>query len=189
MRLRSLFERSGSRAASKAGFAAATAAVLLTVLASPAAAHDPIFIEADQTTPDTGPYMPDGAISWALYGSVLAESETRGFEFDLRDGEEMYISLLIPNLEPELSLTDGELPTVELEAPDGTTTSIVPEIREVFDEPFSKTSYITLAEIREPAQEGRYRGIVIRRPPVELPPDRRPPPGLVRHPTGSGRPG
>ncbi len=104
--------------------------------------------------------MPDGAISWALYGSVLESGDTRGFEFDLRDGEELYISLLIPNLEPELSISDDELPTVELEAPDGTTTSIVPEVREVFDEPFSNTSYVTLAELREPAQEGRYRGVV-----------------------------
>lgn len=140
---------------------AAVLVVLLAVGASPAAAHDPIFIEKEQTTPDVGPYMPDGAISWALYGSVLEPGDTRGFEFDLRDGEELYISLLIPNLEPELSLADGDLPVVELESPDGTTTSIVPEVREVFDEPFSGTSYITLAEIREPAQAGRYQGVVI----------------------------
>ncbi len=135
--------------------------LILLLWAAPAAAHDPIFIEQNQTTPDVGPYMPDGAISWALYGSVLEPGDTRGFEFDLRDGEELYISLLIPNLEPELSIADSELPTVELESPDGSTMTIVPEVREVFDEPFSKTSYVTLAEVREPAQEGRYRGIVI----------------------------
>ncbi len=146
--------------AGRAGAVAILATTLLLLWTAPAAAHDPIFIEQDQTTPDVGPYMPDGAISWALYGSVLESGDTRGFEFDLRDGEELYISLLIPNLEPELSISDDELPTVELEAPDGTTTSIVPEVREVFDEPFSNTSYVTLAELREPAQEGRYRGVV-----------------------------
>ncbi len=129
--------------------------------AGPAAAHDPIFVEADQTTPDTGPYLPDGAISWALYGSVLAPGETRGFEFDLRDGEELYISLLIPNLEPETSLGDDELPVIELEAPDGTTRTIGNDMREPFDEAFSNTSYLTLSEVREPAQAGRYRGVVI----------------------------
>jgi hypothetical protein len=136
-------------------------AVALVLTAVPAAAHDPIFVEEDQTSPELGPYMPDGAISWALYGSVLEAGDTRGFEFDLRDGEELYISLLIPNLEPESALSDAELPIVELEAPDGTTTAIGPETREVFDEPFSQTSYITLAEVREPAQAGRYKGIVI----------------------------
>lgn len=136
-------------------------ASLLLLLASPASAHDPIFVTDDQTSPDTGPFMPDGSISWALYGTVLEEGDTRGFEFDLRDGDELYISLLVPNIEPEISLSDEVLPIVELEAPDGTTTTIVPEVREVFDEPFSGTSYITLAELREPGQAGRYRGLLI----------------------------
>ncbi len=126
-----------------------------------AAAHDPIFVEDSQTTPDTGPYMPDGTISWALYGTVLESGDTRGFEFDLRDGDELYISLLIPNLEPEISLTDDELPVLELESPDGQTVTLTPDMREPFDEQFSKTSYVTLLEQREPGQAGRYRGIVV----------------------------
>jgi len=142
---------------------AAIALVMAVVLtfAGPAAAHDPIFLGDDQTTPDTGPYMPDGTISWALYGVVLDAGDTRGFEFDLRAGDELYISLLIPNLEPETGLADNELPTIDLETPSGEVKSIVPEIREVFDEPFSNTSYVTLAEIREPGEAGRYRGVVI----------------------------
>lgn len=140
---------------------AVAASIVLTVFGvAPASAHDPIFVVEDQTTPDEGPYLPDGTISWALYGSVLGPGDTRGFEFDLREGEELYISLLIPNLEPELSLADEELPVIELEAPDGTTRTIVNDMRETFDEPFSNTSYLTLSEVREPAQEGRYRGLV-----------------------------
>ena len=136
--------------------------VALTVTGGgPAAAHDPIFVEEDQTTPDVGPYMPDGAISWALYGSVLDSGDTRGFEFELREGEELYISLLIPNREPEISLADDELPVIELEAPDGTTRTIINDMRETFDEAFSNTSYLTLSELREPAQAGRYRGLVV----------------------------
>lgn len=147
-----------NRSKSLAGVILAFAVVV--GLSAPAAAHDPIFVEEAQTTPDTGPYMPDGTISWALYGSVLEAGDTRGFEFDLRDGDELYVALLIPNLEPELSLGDGELPTLALAAPDGSIIDIAPEIREVFDEPFSQTSYVTLAEIRQPGQGGRYQGIV-----------------------------
>ena len=135
-------------------------AVLLGVAPS-AMAHDPMFITADQTTPDTGPFMPDGTISWALYGSVLDAGDTRGFEFDLREGDEVFVSLLIPNLSPEVDLPDGELPVIELEAPDGTMTMIIPEVRDVFDEPFSNTSYVTLAEYRQPGLSGRYRGLVV----------------------------
>jgi len=144
----------------------ATAIVMIVVsmvlaMSTPAFAHDPIFVTNDQKTPDTGPFMPDGSISWALYGTVQEAGDTRGFEFDLREGDEVFVSLLIPNLEPEVDLTDDELPIIELEAPDGTLTTIVPEIRDVFDEPFSRTSYVTLAEHREPAQAGRYRGTLI----------------------------
>jgi hypothetical protein len=145
----------------KALAAAVCVIATLMVTALPAAAHDPIFLNDDQTTPDTGPYMPDGTISWALYGSVLDVGDTRGFEFDLRADEELYVSLLIPNLEPELSLTDAELPTVELETPSGEVMMIDADMRETFDEPFSNTSYVTLAEIRQPSEAGRYRGLVI----------------------------
>lgn len=34
----------------------------------PAFAHDPIIITNDQTTPEAGPLLPDGTISFALYG-------------------------------------------------------------------------------------------------------------------------
>ncbi len=137
------------------------ALTLVLVVAAPASAHDPIFISDDQTSPDVGPYMPDGTISWALYGVVLDVGDTRGFEFDLREGDELYISLLIPNLAPEVDLSDAELPVIELETPSGEVKMIGPEIRDVFDEPFSNTSYVTLAELRQPGEAGRYRGTVI----------------------------
>jgi hypothetical protein len=128
--------------------------------ASPAAAHDPIFLTDDQTTPDIGPYLPDGAISWAIYGTFPEAGQTRGFEFDLREGDDLYISLLIPNLEPEVGLPDPELPYVELTMPDGEVRTLEAEIREVFDEQFSQTSYVTLVEIKEPAIVGRHSVLV-----------------------------
>ncbi|NNE72787.1 MAG: hypothetical protein HKN26_03915 [Acidimicrobiales bacterium] len=145
-------------------------AVALAVLlpATPAAAHDPIFLTTDQTTPDTGPYLPDGAISWALYGTFPEADQTRGFEFDLRAGDDLYISLLIPNLEPELSLPDAELPYVELTLPDGEVRVLEAEIREIFDEQFSQTSYVTLVEQKEPAIAGRHSVVVYSRAPARF---------------------
>lgn len=141
--------------------AAVFGALLLVVVLAPAAsAHDPIFITEDQKTPDTGPYMPDGSISWALYGSVLESGDTRGFEFDLRAGDELLVSMLIPNISPEVDLSEDELFTVAVTRPDGSIIEMGPETREVFDEPFSKTSYVTLNEVSEPGQAGRYTGIV-----------------------------
>jgi hypothetical protein len=138
------------------------AALALVVLAfsSPAAAHDPIFITEDQTTPETGPYMPDGTISFAIYGSLYEADQTRGMEFDLRDGDDLYLSLLIPDLEPEINLADGELPVMTLALPDGSTREIAPDIRTKFADPFSRTNYVTLYETIEPAVAGRHQLVV-----------------------------
>ena len=133
-----------------------------------ASAHDPIFLADEQITPDIGPFLPDGAISWALYGTFQAAGETRGFEFDLRDGDELFISLLIPNLEPELSLATEELPYLELTLPDGTVRMLGPVIREVFDEQFSRTSYVTLNEQVEPGIAGRHSVLVHSRAPARF---------------------
>ncbi len=143
---------------------ASTLAVLVAVIvfAGPAVAHDPIFISDDQTTPDVGPFMPDGTISWALYGQVLESGDTRGFEFDLREGDELFFSLLIPNLEPELSLDDAQLPVLLVEGPDGEVRTFEADRRDVFDEPFSRTSYVNLLEVREPVVDGgRFRMTVV----------------------------
>jgi hypothetical protein len=141
---------------------ASVALAVLTplVLASPAAAHDPIFLTEDQMTPETGPYLPDGTISFALYGSLYEPGETRGFEFDLRDGDDLYLSLLIPDLEPELSLPDDDLPELLLIAPDGAERPFNASVREPFADPFSGTNYVTLLETQEPAVGGRYQVIV-----------------------------
>ena len=152
----------------RAGTLAAVIAGIMLTLAVPAAAHDPIFLTADQMTPDTGPYLPDGAISWAIYGTFPTAGETRGFEFDLRDGDELFASLLIPNLEPETSLSDTELPYAELTLPSGEVRTLEAEIREVFDEPFSSTSYVTLVEVKEPAVAGRHTVLVHSRGPARF---------------------
>ena len=45
---------------------------------SVAKAHDPIILTDDQTVPEVGPFLPDGTISFALYGSFGGAGETRG---------------------------------------------------------------------------------------------------------------
>ena len=139
---------------------AAVFVLVSLLLASPAAAHDPIFLTEDQETPETGPYLPDGTISFAVYGSLLASGDTRGLEFDLRDGDDLYLSLLIPDLEPETSLADSDLPTMTLIEPDGVERPIAANVRTPFADPFSGTKYLTLFETVEPAKGGRYQIVV-----------------------------
>lgn len=140
--------------------AVAVAVLASWALASPAVAHDPIFLSEDQDSPETGPYLPDGTISFAVYGSLVASGDTRGLEFDLRDGDDLYISLLIPDLEPETALADDDLPTMTLIEPDGVERPITSTIRTPFADPFSGTNYVTLSETEEPASGGRYQIVV-----------------------------
>lgn len=119
-------------------------------------AHDPIIIDDSQTTPDAGPYLPDGTISFALYGVLGGSGDTRGLRVGHADGDRFVVSLLVPDLPPEQTLSVEELPTLTVVAPDGTSRTFVPDTRVVFDEPFTGTRYLRLLDLDEPAVAGEY---------------------------------
>lgn len=119
-------------------------------------AHDPVIITDDQTTPEAGPLLPDGTISFALYGVIDAPGATRGLRVRFADSQTVNVTLLVPALEPERALADGDLPTLTVHRPDGSTAVLTTNERVRFDESFSGTSYLRLLELGEPAQAGEY---------------------------------
>ena len=123
---------------------------------APGYAHDPIFIENTQISAEEGPYLPDGNISFALYGTFEKTSDSRGFRSKLQAGDELVLSLLIPNLAPENMLNLQQLPSLEIERPDTSSIELKPKKGKVFDEPFTGTSYLRLLSIQELAQPGIY---------------------------------
>ncbi len=123
---------------------------------TPGYAHDPIFIENTQLSPAEGPYLPNGNISFALYGRLENGSDSRGFRSKLQSGDKLVLSLLIPNLLPEKLLPLEQLPTLKVERPDKSSIELSPEGKEVFDEPFTGTRYLRLLSMEEPAQTGIY---------------------------------
>ena len=123
---------------------------------TPGYAHDPIFIENTQLSPAEGPYLPNGNISFALYGRLENGSDSRGFRSKLQAGDKLVLSLLIPNLVPEKLLPLEQLPTLTVERPDKSSIELSPEGKEVFDEPFTGTSYLRLLSMQELAQTGIY---------------------------------
>ena len=68
-----------------------TSLLLVLLLTSPALAHDPLILLPEQKTPAEGPFLPDGTISFALYGSLLEEGDQRGFQFELEPEGFRYI--------------------------------------------------------------------------------------------------
>ena len=135
------------------------ALLVLAVLggAGTAFAHDPIILTDTQTSPEAGPRLPDGTISFALYGTLNSAADTRGLRVHFDSGDSVDITLLIPDRSPENELPDSLLPTLRIDAPDGTSRVLTPTKRVRFDESFSNTSYVRYLELGESAQAGEYR--------------------------------
>jgi len=132
-------------------------AVLFGLLpASIAKAHDPIILTSDQRTPSDGPLLLDGTISFALYGSLDARGETRGFRVDFNAGDPLYISILIPDLAPENMLDNASLPFLNVEDPSGAKVKLTTTEKISFAEPYTGTNYVRLTEFRGTALGGTY---------------------------------
>ena len=123
-----------------------TSLLLVLLLTSPALAHDPLILLPEQKTPVEGPFLPDGTISFALYGSLIEKNDTRAFQFYLDPDKRLDISLLIPNLEPENQMSQEKLPRLFLYRPDGSEIKGVSDLYTPFDEPFSMTKYVRIFE-------------------------------------------
>ena len=142
---------------------AAVVAALTAVLvvgASSASAHDPVILEPEQATPADGPLLVDGTISFALYGTVNGEGDTRGFRVRYAAGQTFNLSALVPNLQPEQDLPVEQYPRVTVVTPTGERIDLQPGEVSTFDEPFTKTSYRRYLEWSTTAVDGDY-GVIV----------------------------
>jgi hypothetical protein len=125
---------------------------------SPASAHQAVILDENDNSPERGPELVDGTVSFAVYGSITKPGALRGLSFNLKAGDPIVVDLLIPSLEPELS---SPLPAITVLDPDGNPTDPPVAMGETFDEPFSGTSYRYLAKLRSSAtKEGKY-GVIV----------------------------
>ena len=123
-------------------------------------AHDPIILTSEQRTPAEGPLLPDGTVSFALYGTLDAPGDTRGFRVSFAEGDPLYLSILIPDLEPENTLDDDSLPYLVVTDPSGSISELPMDERVAFAEPFSGTNYVRLAQQNAVAEGGTYDVLV-----------------------------
>ncbi len=134
--------------------------LLVVFYVSPLAAHDPVFLSEEHSSPEVGPLLPNGNISFAMYGRLLSPTATQGFQAGMKSGDTLNLSLLIPAVFPETSFEVGSLPKVEVVRPDGTAYYLKPTIREMFHEPYTNTRYLRLGDHQETAQQGNYNFVV-----------------------------
>ena len=141
----------GTRGRLRTAAAAVTGASALVLLAGPAAAHDPIFVDDDTPAADS-PRIVDGSISFATYGVIDEPGGSAHLRLDHADGDELVVELLVPDQPPEGELDDFSHLTVEITDPEGEARTLrADEVLGTFDEPFTRTSYLRLLELAEPA--------------------------------------
>ncbi len=140
------------------------AAVLLSLFgASPTFAHQPVVISKGETTPDKGPLLVDGTISFAVRVAFTKAGESRGFRFQLKDGELLSLQYLIVDKAPENKLKVSQLPAVTIISPAGTRTAMKFTERTKFYEPYGGVNYLYLSRISATGVNGIYKVVITSR--------------------------
>lgn len=133
------------------------AAVCAFALAAPpAAAHQPVDLTSNDTTPQEGPLLVDGTVSFAVYTDI-SRGDRRGFRFNLETGDAMSVQLLILDSPPGNRLPASKLPRVTITDPSGRKTRMLINERTEFYEPYGGNTYFYLSRIEEEAEAGTYQ--------------------------------
>lgn len=140
------------------------AAVLLSLLGiSSASAHQPVVINKSETTPDKGPLLVDGTISFAVRVAFTKAGESRGFRFQLKDGDLLSLQYLIVDKTPENKLKASQLPAVTIISPSGSRTSMKLNERTKFYEPYGGVNYLYLSRVTATGVSGIYKVVITSR--------------------------
>lgn len=131
-------------------------ALAAVCLAPSAAAHQPVPLTPDHSTPEQGPLLVDGTVSFAVF-TTIKRGDRRGFRFRLADGDRMAIQLLIVDTSPGNEVRASRLPRLTVTDPQGRTIRLVVNERTEFYEPYGGTDYLYLSRRESAAVPGEYR--------------------------------
>jgi len=121
-----------------------------------ATAHQPVPLTAKHSSPDKGPILVDGTVSFALRANFTKPNQQQGFRVSLKAGELLNFEYLIIDKAPENRMALSKLPVVTITAPDGTISIVKFTERTKFYEPYGRTNYLYLARFSSTAIEGIY---------------------------------
>jgi len=141
----------------------AIAAVALLLPINPASAHQPVALLSSDTTPEKGPLLADGTVSFAIRATFTKSGEKRAFRAALKTGDTLAVQYLIVDQRPENRLRSSQLPTLAITSPSGKKISITLNERTPFYEPFGRTNYLYLSRYSAAAEEGIYNFIITSR--------------------------
>ncbi len=142
---------------------AAVAAVLTLTTTSPATAHQPVVLLPTDATPNAGPLLVDGTISFAVRASFTKSGQKQAFRAALKEGDSLQVQYLIVDKKPESALKNTLLPQLVITSPSGKKITIKLNERTKFYEPFGRTNYLYLSRYSAPAEAGIYQFVATSR--------------------------
>lgn len=135
----------------------------ITGMTGHAQAHERVLLTEQHTSASRGPTLADGTIARAAFASFDRVGQRRGLRVQFTAGQQVRMELLIPDSPPANRLPQAQLPEVVVIAPDGSRSTMRTSERTPFFEPYSGTSYLYLARLRQTALTGTYRVLVTSR--------------------------
>ena len=142
---------------------ASIALALAATLAAPASAHQPVFLLPTDTTPNAGPLLVDGTVSFAIRASFTKSGQKQAFRAALKEGDVLEVQYLIIDKKPENALKNTLLPQLVITSPSGKKFTMKFTERTKFLEEYSRTMYLYLGRYTAPAQAGIYQFVATSR--------------------------
>ena len=139
-------------------------AIALAISLAPAAsAHQPVVLLDTDTTPSAGPLLVDGTISFAIRASFTKSGQKKAFRAALKEGDIFSVQYLIVDKKPESGLKNSLLPQLVITSPTGKKITVVMKERTPFFESFTRTTYLYLSRVSQPAEAGIYSFVITSR--------------------------
>jgi hypothetical protein len=143
--------------------AAALVLALSIIPAGAATAHQPVFLLPTDTTPNAGPLLVDGTISFAIRASFTKSGQKQAFRAALKEGDSLEIQYLIVDKKPENTLKNTMLPLLVVTSPTGKKLTMKFTERTKYLEKYSRTTYLYLGRYSAPAETGIYQFVATSR--------------------------
>ena len=142
---------------------ASIALALAATMATPASAHQPVFLLSTDTNPNAGPLLVDGTVSFAIRASFTKSGQKQAFRAALKEGDVLEVQYLIIDKKPENALKNTMLPQLVITSPTGKKFTMRFTERTKFLEEYSRTMYLYLGRYAAPAEAGIYQFVATSR--------------------------
>ena len=131
--------------------------------AGSANAHQPVFLLPTDTTPNAGPLLVDGTVSFAIRASFTKSGQKQAFRAALKEGDSLEIQYLIIDKKPESTMRSTLLPQLVITSPTGKKLTMKFTERTKYFEKYSRTTYLYLGRLSAPAEAGIYQFVATSR--------------------------